>query len=80
LNGAEYVPLFAMLSLWFATRPTLSWIEAVIVDATSARFLIVAGLLRASRSTGRTLRASLALHGRLTCASGFALAVGPLRT
>ena len=44
-NTAEYVPFFAVLFLWYATRPTPTWIVITIVVATVARFSIVGGLL-----------------------------------
>ncbi|MGQ0684619.1 MAPEG family protein [Bradyrhizobium sp.] len=44
-NTAEYAPFFAVLFLWYATRAAPTWILAVIVLATIARFAIAAGLL-----------------------------------
>lgn len=44
-NTAEYAPFLGLLFLWFAMHPTSTWVAALIVIATAARFLIVAGLL-----------------------------------
>ena len=44
-NTAEYAPFFALLFLWYATHPGSAWVSIVIVIATIARFLLVAGLL-----------------------------------
>ncbi|CCE04912.1 conserved membrane hypothetical protein [Bradyrhizobium sp. STM 3843] len=44
-NTAEYAPFFAVLFLWYAAHGAPAWINAVIVVATAARLLIVAGLL-----------------------------------
>jgi uncharacterized membrane protein YecN with MAPEG domain len=44
-NTAEYVPLFCVLFLWLGTHQPATWVVAVIVIATGARFLLVAGLL-----------------------------------
>jgi len=44
-NTAEYAPFLGLLFLWFAMHPAPTWVAAVIVIATAARFLIVAGLL-----------------------------------
>jgi uncharacterized membrane protein YecN with MAPEG domain len=77
-NSAEYVPFFAVLFLWFATRPTPTWIEITIVAATLARFLIVAGLLW-GKSLDKPNPARF-IGAFLTYASGLALVVGLLRT
>lgn len=77
-NTAEYAPFFAVLFLWFATRPVPSWIDVTIVVATAARFLIVAGLLwGTSLDKPNPFRFIGAL---LTYACGFALVVGLVRT
>jgi uncharacterized membrane protein YecN with MAPEG domain len=44
-NTAEYAPFFAVLFLWFAVHPASIFVNAFIVIATVARFLLVAGLL-----------------------------------
>jgi len=44
-NTAEYAPFFGLLFLWFAMHPAPVWVASIIVIATVARFLIVAGLL-----------------------------------
>jgi uncharacterized protein len=44
-NTAEYAPFFAMLFLWYASRPAPSWILATIVLATAARFALAGALL-----------------------------------
>jgi uncharacterized membrane protein YecN with MAPEG domain len=44
-NTAEYAPFFALMFLWFSTRPAPLWITVTIVIATLARFSLVAGLL-----------------------------------
>lgn len=44
-NTAEYAPFFAVLFLWYATRPAPTWIVAVIVLATVARFALAGALL-----------------------------------
>src|SRR5215468_11399488 len=44
-NTAEYAPFFALLFLWFAVHPASIFVNAFIVIATVARFLLVAGLL-----------------------------------
>jgi uncharacterized membrane protein YecN with MAPEG domain len=77
-NSAEYVPFFAVLFLWFATRPTPTWIEVTIVVATAARFLIVAGLLW-GKSLDKPNPARF-IGAFFTYASGFALVVGLVRT
>jgi uncharacterized membrane protein YecN with MAPEG domain len=77
-NSAEYVPYFAVLFLWFASRPAPAWIDITIMVATAARFLIVAGLL-----WGKSLdqpNPARFIGAILTYACGFALAVGLLRT
>jgi uncharacterized protein len=44
-NTAEYAPFFAVLFLWYATKPAPTWIIAVIVLATVARFALAGALL-----------------------------------
>lgn len=44
-NTAEYAPFFAVLFLWYATRPAPTWIVVTIALATLARYSIAAGLL-----------------------------------
>jgi uncharacterized membrane protein YecN with MAPEG domain len=44
-NTAEYAPFFAVLFLWYATKPAPMWIVATIVLATIARFALAGGLL-----------------------------------
>jgi uncharacterized protein len=44
-NTAEYAPFFAVLFLWYATRPAPTWILAIIVLATVARFALAGALL-----------------------------------
>jgi uncharacterized membrane protein YecN with MAPEG domain len=44
-NTAEYAPFLGLLFLWFAMHPVPTWVVALIVIATAARFVIVAGLL-----------------------------------
>jgi uncharacterized membrane protein YecN with MAPEG domain len=44
-NTAEYAPFFAVLFLWYATRPAPVWIIATIVLATVARFALAGALL-----------------------------------
>ncbi len=44
-NTAEYAPFFAVLFLWYATKPAPTWILATIVLATVARFAIAGALL-----------------------------------
>lgn len=44
-NTAEYAPFFAVLFLWYATRPAPTWIVATIVLATVARFALAGALL-----------------------------------
>jgi uncharacterized membrane protein YecN with MAPEG domain len=75
-NTAEYAPFFAVLFLWYATRPAPAWILAIIVLATVARFALAGALL-----FGPTLnRPSPArLFGALfTYICGIALAAGLL--
>jgi len=48
-NTAEYAPFFGLLFLWFAMHPAPIWVLALIVIATAARFLLVAGLLLGPR-------------------------------
>jgi len=73
-NTAEYAPFFAVLFLWFATRPAPTWVLATIVLATVARFAIAGALL-----FGPTLNRPnpARLFGALfTYLTGIALAVG----
>jgi len=44
-NTAEYAPFFAVLFLWYAMKPAPTWIIAVIVLATVARFALAGALL-----------------------------------
>lgn len=44
-NTAEYAPFFAVLFLWYAMKPAPTWIIAVIVLATVARFALACALL-----------------------------------
>src|SRR6202007_2610230 len=44
-NTAEYAPFFAVLFLWYATRPAPVWIIATIVFATVARSALAGALL-----------------------------------
>jgi uncharacterized membrane protein YecN with MAPEG domain len=76
-NTAEYAPFFAVLFLWYATRPAPTWILATIILATVARFAIAGGLL-----FGRLNRPNPArLFGALfTYLCGLALAAGLLVT
>jgi uncharacterized membrane protein YecN with MAPEG domain len=73
-NTAEYAPFFALMFLWFATRPAPAWITATIVIATLARFALVAGLLW-GKSLNRPNPARFA-GALLTYLSGLALAAG----
>lgn len=73
-NTAEYAPFFAVMFLWFATRPAPPWITVAIVIATLARFSLAAGLLwGASLNRPNPARFAGALF---TYLSGLALAVG----
>src|SRR5436190_569690 len=77
-NTAEYAPFFAVLFLWYATKPAPTWILATIVLATVARFAIAGALL-----FGPTLNRPnpARLFGALfTYICGLALAVGLLVT
>lgn len=72
-NTAEYAPFLGLLFLWFATHPAPAWVSIVVVVATIARFLLVAGLL-----WGASLdkpNAARFLGGLLTYACGLALVV-----
>jgi uncharacterized protein len=73
-NTAEYAPFFAVLFLWFSTRPAPTWIVATIVVATIARFLL-AGSLLFGASLNRPNLARLA-GALLTYLCGLALALG----
>ena len=44
-NTAEYAPFFAVLFLWYATRPAPAWILVTIVLATVARYALAGALL-----------------------------------
>ena len=76
-NTAEYAPFFALLFLWYATRPAPTWIVATIVLATIARFAIAGGLLFGPLNRPNPARLFGALFTYLT---GLALAVGLLVT
>ena len=76
-NTAEYAPFFALLFLWYATRPAPMWIIATIVLATVARFAIAGGLLFGPLNRPNPAR----LFGALfTYLCGLALAIGLLVT
>jgi uncharacterized membrane protein YecN with MAPEG domain len=77
-NTAEYAPFFAVLFLWYATRPAPTWILATIALATVARFAIAGALL-----FGPTLNRPnpARFFGALfTYLCGLALAVGLVAT
>ncbi|HKU08828.1 MAG TPA: MAPEG family protein [Bradyrhizobium sp.] len=44
-NTAEYAPFFAVLFLWYATKPVPVWILVTIVLATVARYALAGALL-----------------------------------
>lgn len=72
-NTAEYAPFLGLLFLWYAMHPGSAWVSIVIVVATMARFLLVAGLL-----WGPSLdkpNAARFLGALLTYACGLALVV-----
>jgi uncharacterized protein len=70
-NTAEYAPFLGLLFLWFAMHTASTWVSVLIVIATAARFLIVAGLLFGpSLDRPNPMRFSGAL---LTYLCGFAL-------
>src|SRR5262245_44167792 len=76
-NTAEYAPFFAVLFLWYATKPAPVWILAIIVLATVARFAIAGGLLFGPLNRPNPGR----LFGALfTYICGMALAAGLLVT
>ena len=74
-NTAEYAPFFAVLFLWYATKPAPTWILATIVLATVARFAIAEALLAGPMNRPNPARLFGALFTYLT---GLALAVGLL--
>lgn len=76
-NTAEYAPFFAVLFLWYATRPAPTWILATIVLATVARLAIAGGLLFGPLNRPNPARLFGALFTYLT---GLVLAVGLLVT
>ncbi|HEV7820830.1 MAG TPA: MAPEG family protein [Burkholderiales bacterium] len=76
-NTAEYAPFFAVLFLWYATKPAPTWILATIVLATVARFAIAGALLFGPLNRPNPARLFGALFTYLT---GLALAVGLLAT
>lgn len=76
-NTAEYAPFFAVLFLWYATKGAPTWILAIIVLATVARFAIAGGLLLAPINRPNPAR----LFGALfTYICGIVLAAGLLVT
>ena len=77
-NTAEYAPFFAVLFLWYATRPAPVWIVAAIVLATAARFAL-AGSLLFGPSLNRPNPARL-FGALFTYICGLALAAGLLVT
>jgi uncharacterized membrane protein YecN with MAPEG domain len=77
-NTAEYAPFFAVLFLWYATRPAPTWILATIVLATVARFAL-AGALLFGPSLNRPNPARL-FGALFTYVCGLALAAGLLLT
>jgi uncharacterized membrane protein YecN with MAPEG domain len=77
-NTAEYAPFFAVLFLWYATRPAPTWILATIVLATVARFAL-AGALLFGASLNRPNPARL-FGALFTYICGLALAAGLLVT
>ena len=78
-NTAEYAPFFAVLFLWYATRPAMpAWILATIVLATVARFAL-AGALLFGPSLNRPNPARL-FGALFTHICGLALAAGLLVT
>ncbi|MGE0285838.1 MAG: MAPEG family protein [Bradyrhizobium sp.] len=77
-NTAEYAPFFAVLFLWYATKPAPLWIVATIVLATVARFALAGALLfGASLNRPNPARFFGALF---TYLCGLALAAGLLIT
>jgi uncharacterized protein len=77
-NTAEYAPFFAVLFLWYATRPAPVWIIAIIVLATVARFAL-AGALLLGPSLNRANPARM-FGALFTYICGLALAAGLLIT
>ncbi len=77
-NTAEYAPFFAVLFLWYATRPAPAWILVTIVLATVARFAL-AGALLFGPSLNRPNPARF-LGALFTYICGLALAAGLLVT
>ncbi|MCP4619460.1 MAG: MAPEG family protein [Bradyrhizobium sp.] len=77
-NTAEYAPFFAVLFLWYATRPAPAWILATIVLATAARFAL-AGALLFGASLNRPNPARL-FGALFTYICGIVLAAGLLVT
>lgn len=77
-NTAEYAPFFAVLFLWYATRPAPTWILVTIVLATIARFAL-AGALLFGPSLNRPNPARF-LGALFTYICGLALAAGLLVT
>jgi len=77
-NTAEYAPFFAVLFLWYATRPAPAWILVTIVLATVARFAL-AGALLFGPSLNRPNPARF-LGALFTYICGIALAAGLLVT
>lgn len=77
-NTAEYAPFFAVLFLWYAMKPAPTWILAMIVLATVARFAL-AGALLFGPSLNRPNPARM-FGALFTYICGLALAVGLLFT
>jgi uncharacterized membrane protein YecN with MAPEG domain len=77
-NTAEYAPFFAVLFLWYAMKPAPTWIIAVIVLATVARFAL-AGALLFGPSLNRANPARM-FGALFTYICGFVLAAGLLIT
>ena len=77
-NTAEYAPFFAVLFLWYATKPAPAWILATIVLATVARFAL-AGALLFGASLNRPNPARF-LGALFTYICGLVLAAGLLVT
>jgi uncharacterized membrane protein YecN with MAPEG domain len=77
-NTAEFAPFLAILFLWHAIREPAAWINAVILAATIARFLLVAGLLFGN-SLGKA-NAARFVGALLTYLCGIALAAALLAT
>ena len=75
-NAAEYVPTLAVLILLVGSRNPTTWMLAVIVVATAARFIHAVGVLAAG-DMGRP--APLRMIGAiLTYVAGLALAVAAI--